>query len=148
MNDLASVSSVADTAGNLAKFMGDSAKMALTIGNVALPIIEFVLPWVPGLGPIAADIEIALPIIQKIATYAPQVQAVLQQGGSMIDAVTGIGDALLMPLKNLFSLATGTAASSVEVAMIEKFIAGTFERSFFTPQDPRFERASGGANAN
>jgi hypothetical protein len=148
MSDIASISSVANTAGNLAKFTGDAAKLALTVGDVALPILEFVVPWIPGLGPIAADIAIAMPIIQKIATYAPQVQTVLQQGGSMIDAVTGIGDALLMPLKSLFSMATGTSVNSVELAMIENFLAGTFQRSFFTPQDPRFDRASNPTAAN
>ena len=139
----ASLSDTAATVGNVAKFVGDAAKLALTVGNVALPIIEFVLPWVPGIGPIAADIEVAMPIIQKIAAYAPQVQTAIQQGVPMIEAVTGIGDELLMPLKDLFAKVTGVTIDSVESAMLEEFLGGTFKQSFFTPQDPRFDRAQG-----
>ena len=139
----ATLPEVADTAGNLAKFTGDAAKLALTIGNIALPIIEFVLPWIPGVGPLAADIEIALPIIQKVATYAPQVQTAIQQGVPMIEAIGGIGDALLLPLKQLLSQANNVSIDGITLADIETFIGGTFKQSYFTPQDWRFDRAQG-----
>lgn len=131
-----------DTAANLTNLLGDAAKLALNVGSIAIPIIEFVVPWIPVLGPFASDLEIALPIIQKIATYAPEVSTIMKQNKSMIEAVTEIGEAVLNPLSALFAHAQGIDASEVDLASVTAFISGTFKASLFSPTDPRFAKTA------
>lgn len=127
-----------DTAANVAKFVGDAAKMALTIGDVALPIVQFVAPWIPGIGPVLADIQVALPIIKKIAQYAPAVQDEIVQGKPMIEAVVGIGQTVLMPLQELNVAFPKLAENDPFFRGVNAFL----KANEFKPQDPRFNRGS------
>lgn len=139
MKDTASLDAHLDTAAKSAQFIGDVAKTAMTVGEIALPLIELLVVWVPGLGPFAADLAIALPYIQKVATYAPAVKTAVQQGKPMIEATVEIGAALLEPLHALIERFPKLVDVSPFFAGVQKFL----HSNEFTPQDPRFDRAQG-----
>ena len=130
-------------AENTVRIVGDAATLALTIGKDALPIIQFVAGFVPGAAPAVQVLSVAIPILQQIATYAPQVQVALAQGSSLSDAVVGIGEALLMPIRDLMK----SAGINPDVVALEVFLAGSFKRSEFSPQDPRFDRLGAGTQS-
>lgn len=126
----------AHMAEKTAAIIGDAATLALTIGRDALPIIQFVAGFFPGAAPVVQAVSVALPILEKISEFSPAVQEAIAGGASLAEAVTGVGDALVMPLKDLMR----SIGVNPELMEIGVFLAGTFKRSQFTPQDPRFDR--------
>jgi len=129
------VGKTVDAAASTTKLVGELATAAASAGPIVITVFELLAPWIPGLGPILTDIQIAIPIIQKIAQYAPAVQQGLQNGKPTIEAIAGIGEAIFGPLSDLSQIFPGLAIAGVS---IEEFL----KANEFTPQDPRFDRAS------
>lgn len=133
---MADISAELDTAAKVAKLIGDVATAAMTAEKVILPILEDLAVVLPVLSPVANDIAVAAPYIEKVAQYAPVVAAALQQNKSLIEAVTGIGGAILSPLSGLIAAFPKLTEVSTFFAEVAKLTQG----NDFTPQDPRFDR--------
>lgn len=133
MSDKVNLDSTLDASAAVISIIGNTAEVALRVGNVALPILQAVGLLLPPAGVAANYVSVALPWIAKIAQYAPAVSAGLQQNKSLIESAVGVGEALLGPLAQLHAEIPGLAQSNV-------FFAELLQRSEFTPLDPRFSR--------
>lgn len=122
-----------DASAAVISIIGNTAEVALRVGDVALPILQAVGLLLPPAGVAANYVAVALPWIAKIAQYAPQVSQGLSQNKSLVESAVGVGEALLGPLAQLHAEIPGLAQSNV-------FFAELLHRSEFTPQDPRFSR--------
>lgn len=132
-----------DTTAAVVKAIGDTATAAMQVGDAVLPILQDIGLFFPP-GAIAANyLAVAMPYITEVAKYAPAVSSGLETGKPMIEAAIGVGAALLDPLHGLLSAIPDLVGAHVFFAALEVW----FKENEFTPQDPRFERASGGANA-
>lgn len=140
---------IADEAINITEFVGSAAGLALKIGGPALPIIEFFAGFVPALAPAIKIINVATPILTKIVAASPVVQNIIKQGKPTIDALQAASPGLIEQLKALYAVTVNNDPARPEAAKkaeevtdkeLEGFVGSLFERSFFLPQDPRFER--------
>lgn len=139
----ANLDATIDTTAAVVKAIGDTATAAMQVGNVVLPILQDIGLFFPP-GAIAANyVAVALPYITDVAKYAPAVSSGLETGKPMIEAAIGVGAALLDPLNGLLNGVPGLAEAHVFFADLNAW----FVDNAYTPQDPRFERASTGANA-
>lgn len=142
--------SVTDAVGSIA---GGVLKFTETAGEVAsfLNGIKLVARFVPGLSTAVAILDVAEPILKKIAVAAPLVRKTVEAGRPVIEAVQQNKDAILVPVKELLALTINAerqgdsdmpaaTVASISDASAVAFAASMFERSFFTPQDPRFNR--------
>ena len=140
--------SVTDTLGSIA---GGVLKFTETAGEVAsfLNGIKLVARFVPGLSTAVAVLDVAQPILQKIALGAPLVRKAMEAGRPVIEAVRDNRAAIMEPVKELIALGMNSdpkaesdtiKAANISDGVAEKFAVSIFERSFFTPQDPRFDR--------
>jgi len=138
----------ADEGISITGFIGQSAALAVRLGTPAIPIIQFIAGFVPGLSPALQVLNIAEPILQKIAAGAPIVQQLIQNGKPSIDDLQMAAPSLLNDLKELYALAVNNdtaqvaniSTADVTNNQVVEFTGSVFERSFFTPQDPRFDR--------
>lgn len=136
------------------KIVSDAATGIKIIGDIA-SVEKRVMPYAmmigglfPGVATVLAAVSIAQPYIDKVAEYAPQVATLVQDRGvPVIDAIKSVAPSALGHLKSAYAalakadptlshvtLADITDAMAAE--MFKTLMAG----SFFTPQDPRFNR--------
>lgn len=143
----------ADTGIGITEFVGTAAGLAVKIGKPALPIIQFVAGFVPGLAPAIQVLSIAEPILEKIAAGAPIVEALIRTGKPTLDALQAAAPDMLHNFKELYAVAVNhdparpeenMTAAEVTNEQVAAFTGSIFERSFFTPQDPRFENKNFG----
>lgn len=116
------------------------------------PYAVFISSFVPGLGSAVAAVALAQPYIDKVAQYAPQVAAVVQnEGVPIVDAMRAVGPDIVDHVKTAVALLqrSDPTLSHVTVADIADVVAGQafasffgdlFKDSEFSPQDPRFDR--------
>lgn len=144
----------ADTGIGITEFVGNAAALTVKIGKPALPIIQFVAGFVPGLAPAIQVLTVAEPILEKIAAGAPIVENLIRTGKPTIDALQLAAPDLLHSFKELYAVAVNSDPERPEVNVspadvtneqVAQFTGSIFERSFFTPQDPRFNRNNNSA---
>ena len=92
---------------------------ATVIGKVAGGI-ETVLPWlmlaggfIPGLDSVISAIEIASPIIKRVATAAPLVVQALADGMPIAQAIDNSGPTVIDDIRQLFAWKNNTDVNSV-----------------------------------
>lgn len=123
------MTTLAQRAISLTDFIGTVAGEAASVSQSASDVATFlngvklVSSLVPGLSSVIAVLDIAQPIIQKIAAGAPMVHAALEAGTPIIDAVELHGADILPHVRQLLALAlnadparaeTNASASSVD----------------------------------
>ena len=131
-------------------FVGETASLALRIGTPALAIGQFAAGFIPGLAPAVQIMAIAAPYLQKIATAAPLVHQGIEQSKPIVKAIEDAGPDLVETIKKLFAATLNedprrpefeaTSATVSTEDALSFATKGFFERSFFLPQDPRFDR--------
>lgn len=124
------------------------------IGNIA-SIEEKVMPWammigglVPGVATVLGAIAIAQPYIDQVAAHAPEIADLVQNRGvPVVDAIKRVAPPVLDHLKNAYAALAKADPTlrHVTAADVTDAIAGEMFRSmmaasYFTPQDPRFDR--------
>lgn len=124
-----------DTTAKVIKFVGDLAQAALIEGPTVLTIVELLAPWIPALGPVVTDIAVALPILQKIAKYAPVVSQGIEQEKPLIQATISVGAVLISPLQSLLEMFPDLGTQHPFFIDFAAFL----KSNEFTPQDPRFD---------
>jgi len=138
----------ADTGIGVTEFIGNAAGLAVKIGKPALPIIQFMAGFIPGLAPAIQVLSIAEPILEKIAAGAPIVESLIKTGKPTMDALQAAAPDLLYSFKELYAVAvnndpskpeSNVTANQVSNEQVASFVGSIFEKSFFTPQDRRFE---------
>lgn len=92
---------IADSAVSVTEIVGRVA----SFGNQALPVAMFLAGFFPGMAPVLQAIQIAAPIIAKIAATAPQVSAAINASRPIIDAVTASAPDVLPHLKAIYAIA-------------------------------------------
>lgn len=136
-------------------FIGNVATAAARAGGTAQEVANFVsgvsffghiaAGFIPGLSSVMTVLDVALPTFQKIAAAAPILHRAIEQGDAVIEAADKSG--LLDSAKHLYALAvnadperpeTSLDAVSVSDETAMAYVGSLFERSFFSPQDPRF----------
>lgn len=131
-------------AGGVLKFTSSADEVVTFLNG-----IKFVARFVPGLSTAAAVLDVAEPILKKIAVGAPLVRKAVEAGRPVIEAIRENRAAILQPVKELVALGINSdpqaesdsvTADNISDSLAENFAASIFERSFFTPQDPRFNR--------
>ncbi|HEY6032055.1 MAG TPA: hypothetical protein VIU44_15900 [Gaiellaceae bacterium] len=120
------------------------------------PYAVFISSFVPGLGSAVAAVALAQPYIDKVAQYAPQVAAIVQnEGVPVVDAMRSVAPEIIGHVKTAVAMLqrSDPTLSHVTVADIADVVAAqafagffgdVFKNSEFSPQDPRFDRASAG----
>lgn len=154
-------SEFAQKAITVTDFIGNVATAAARAGGTAQEVANFVsgvsffghiaAGFIPGLSSVMTVLDVALPTFQKIAAAAPILHRAIEQGDAVIEAADKSG--LLDSAKQLYAIAvnadperpeTNMTAAKVGNAEALNFVGSIFERSFFSPQDPRFDRANFG----
>lgn len=148
-------SEFAQRAITVTDFIGNVATEAARAGGTAQEVANFVncvsffgrlaAGFIPGLSSVIQVLDVALPTIQKIAAAAPILHRVIEQGDTLVSAADKSG--LLENAKQLYALAvnadparpeTDLSPDEVPASQAMNYVGGLFERSFFSPQDPRF----------
>lgn len=149
-------SSLADTGILFANVVGKVAGVAMKVGE-GVQGVDSVLgafaSFIPYYPQAMAVLRIATPILAKISAAAPAVAGAIEAGRPIIEAAQEAAPAIMPHLKQLLAITmenvpgnqgAGMSASHVSdeaaVAFLGTMFGGVFERSFFTPQDPRFDR--------
>lgn len=145
--------SVARGALTITDIIGDIASFGVRANNV--PAVrwaaQFAAKLIPGGGVILDAIEIAMPYIVKAAAVAPQIQTAINTGMPIIAAIDEHAPKVMKEFKAIFATAVNHDPERVETKMTAAdvsdeqalaFIGSIFERSFFSPQDPRFSRVT------
>lgn len=104
---------IANTAVSITNLVGHVA----AFGEQALPVAQFLAGFFPGMAPVLQAIQVAAPILEKIAAGAPQVSNAINAGRPIIDAVITNGPAVLDPLKELYAIAVNHDPARPETAM-------------------------------
>jgi hypothetical protein len=108
---------IADTAISVVDRVGAAARLITSIGKPALPFIEFAAGFIPGAAPVLKVLEVAEPIIEKIAAGAPVVEAMIKTGKPTIDAFQAAAPALLGQFKQLYAIAVNHDPARPETTM-------------------------------
>lgn len=147
------LSSFAQKAITVTDFVGSVAAEAARVGSTAQEVSTFLLgvklvaSFIPGLSAVAGVLDVAEPIIQKIAIAAPILHRAIERGDAVVQLANQNG--LFDSAKQLLAIAinsdparteTNLTAADITNEQAQAFMPGIFERSFFTPQDPRFAR--------
>ena len=143
---------IAQRAITITDFIGNVAGVAAQVGSTAGEVSTFLLgvklvaSFIPGLSAVVGVLDVAEPILQKVAEAAPIVHRAIEQGDTVLAAANTSG--LIDSAKQLYALAvnadparpeTDLKPEEVTATQAVSFIgSGVFERSFFSPQDPRF----------
>lgn len=97
----------------------DVEESATIVGKVASGIDD-VLPWlmlaggfIPGIDTVLSAIQIANPIIKRVATAAPIIAQTIADGMPVAQAIDAASPSVLADLKQLFALKTGVPVESV-----------------------------------
>ena len=130
--------STIDATAAVIKAIGDTATAAMEVGDAVLPILQDIGLIFPPSAVAANYISVALPYITEVAKYAPTVAAGLETGKPMIEAAVSVGSALLDPLHGLLGEIPELTGANIFFAALDVW----FKENEFTPQDPRFSRAS------
>lgn len=143
------MSNWADDAISVTEFVGKTASFMARYGTPALPYAQFIAGFIPGLSPAITVLQLAAPYLQKVATAAPLVEALIKDGKPVIDALQENAPDILHAFKSIIALAINADPKREESGLIAADItngelSSIFERSFFTPQDPRFDRSAVG----
>lgn len=163
MVDKANAEATVNATISIVHAVGSTAQAALFVGQPALAGIQLLVQIaslvgltavsaIPVVGPILAILipvlTRALPILVKVAAASPQVQAFLVNNKAPIETVIEQMPDVRKWLQELYALAAnadplhvGITPAEVTTEMIAGFLKVT-EASYFTPQDPRFDRAS------
>jgi hypothetical protein len=96
---------IADTGISVVDKVGAAARLVVSVGKPALPFIEFAAGFIPGAAPVLKVLEIAEPIVEKIAAGAPIVEAMIKTGKPAIDAFQAAAPDLLAQFKQLYAIA-------------------------------------------
>lgn len=127
-----------DATASVVKIIGDTATVAMKVGDAVLPILQDVGLLFPPAAIAANYINVALPYITEVAKYAPAVQTAISNNKTLIEAAVGIGSALLTPLHGLLTAIPELAVTHEFFTDLDKFL----KANAFTPQDPRFDRVT------
>lgn len=122
-----------DAVSAIVKVIGDTATVAMQVGDVVLPILQDVGLLFPPSAVAANYVSVAMPYISEVAKYAPAVQQGLQTGKPLIVAAASVGDAVLSPTYWLLD----AIPSLIEHETFAAFDA-FFKANAYTPQDQRF----------
>lgn len=140
------VESVAGLIGRLAAF-----------GEKALPVVQVIADFapIPYASAIVHALTVAQPYLAKVEMVAPIVVKAIEDGRPVLAALQEQGPSLVADLKSFFAIAhahdpkavglmqnvSARGVKDTEVAdYMEDVARSLFERSFFSPQDPRFSR--------
>lgn len=144
-------SALAQQAIGITDLVGNIAIEAARTGNTAREVTNFlsgvklIARFIPGLSSAVAVLDIAQPIIEKIAAGAPILHRVIEQGDALAATAQRVG--LIDNVKQLYAIAvnadparpeTSLKAADVSDETAAGYLGSIFERSFFSPQDPRF----------
>lgn len=83
----------------------DLVARAASLGESALPAIQFFAGFFPGLAPAVTAVTVALPYIRKISEAAPQIRAAIEAGRPALDAIQAAGPQVLPYLKEVYAIA-------------------------------------------
>ena len=114
-------SATAQKAIGLTDLIGSIATEAVRAGNTAQEVATFlsgvklIARFVPGLSTAVAILDVAQPIIQKIAAAAPVVSKAIAQGDQLVAAAQSGG--LLDSAKQLYALAVNKDPERPEVSL-------------------------------
>jgi len=146
---MVSSSSIADTGIKFVDIVGKMAGIALQIDRGAEgvdSVIGSLAGFIPYYSQAMTVLRIADPILAKINAAAPAVSGAIDAGRPVIEAFQAAAPSILPHIKDVMSIAFAhapggaitVAASSISDSDAMKFAGSIFERSFFSPQDPRF----------
>lgn len=150
-------SAFAQKAIGITDLIGSIATEAARAGSTAREVstflsgVKLIARFIPGLSTAVAILDVAQPIIEKIAAAAPIISRAISQGDQLVAAAHSGG--LLDSAKQLYAIAvnadpdrpeTNMTAAKVDDAVALDFVGSIFERSFFSPQDPRFDQKNFG----
>lgn len=148
-------SSLADTGIKFVDIVGKVANIALKVGDGIEGVDRVIGPFaafIPYYSQAIAVVKIADPILSKIAAAAPAVEGAIDAGRPIIEAAQAHGPAVVQHVRDVLAIALGKSglpAGMNPEALLGAFgaqmldgtpLKGVFEASFFTPQDPRFDR--------
>lgn len=148
-------SSLADTGIKFVDIVGKVANVALKVGQGIEGVDRVIGPFagfIPYYSQALAAVKIADPILAKIAAATPAVEAAIEAGRPVIEVVQAQGPAIIAHVKDVLKIALGDKGipagvnpDAIVAAFGSQMLAGTklqnvWEASFFSPQDPRFNR--------
>lgn len=146
----ASTEVLAQGAINVTDLIGKLAGLGAKALPAARIFFDFVpVPWA---GAVVDALTIAAPYLNGVATAAPIIDQAITDGVPVIDALRAQGPKLLLDFKALYAVAvnhdparpeTLMTAADVTDEQAGSFAGSIFSRSFFSPQDPRFDRGMG-----
>lgn len=136
-----------DVAISVTNTVGSAARLALTVGRNALPIIQFVAGFVPGAAPVVQAIGWALPVIDKIAQYAPAVAQFEGNERDLINHLAAVAPNAIGHIRDLYVQAMEKDGKPVD-AMADVGAHLLYDFMFkdlllfspLTPNDPRILR--------
>lgn len=118
------------------------------------PTAVFLASFVPFLGTAVAAVALAQPYIDKVAQYAPQVADLVQNKGvPVVEAMREVGPEVIGHVKaavailqrtdpNLSHVTALDIGDAIAAEAFRGFFGDVFKNSEFSPQDPRFGRAT------
>lgn len=132
----------------------DAAAGIRVLGGIA-SVEEKVMPYaimlgglVPGVATVLAAIAVAQPYIDQVASHAPAIADLVdKEGVPVVEAIKRIAPPVIDHLKNAYATLAKAdpTLDHVTLADVTEAVAGEmfmtlWRGSFFTPQDPRFDR--------
>lgn len=144
---------VINGAKTITQIVGEIAAFGVKANN--MPAVhwaaEFAAGLIPGGGVILKAVDLALPFIVKAAAAAPQIMDALNSGLPIAQAFDEHAPAVITHLKSIFAIAvnhdperaeTNLTAADIGTDQALTMFGNIFQRSFFSPQDPRFDRVN------
>lgn len=119
----------AGTAISITNLVGQVAQF----GTQALPVARFVAGFFPGMAPVLQAIEIAAPIIAKVAAAAPQVASAIDKGRPIIAAIEQAAPNMLPNLKAIYAIAVNHDPARPETNMTAEDVSDAEAISFGGP---------------
>lgn len=94
-----------DVTVSVTEFIGSTAALAVKMGRYAMPVAEFMAGFIPGLRPALQVLQVATPIIAKIAEGAPTAAKLIEKGRPVIEAIQDAGPDMMVEFRKLIALA-------------------------------------------
>lgn len=124
-----SATQIANAVATGAGIVGNVAGVA---GNV-LPYINLVAGFFPGAASVISAIQIAQPIIAKIAAVAPVAVKAIEAGGPIFEAIDKASPALLPHIKDLYAVFANADPTRPETAMVGSKVSDEQALAFAGP---------------